>query len=80
MAYTVNQIKVLAYNWEEQKDFTVQEKDLFCGLAYCYECFRAGYDKEECEELMHTYINFFERSKLRELRKQQKRGDNAADG
>lgn len=77
MGYTVNQIKVLAYNCDEQKDFTAAEKNLFVGLAYCYECFRAGYDKQECEELMQNYINFFEHSKIREL-KVQKEGDKSS--
>ena len=79
MAYTISEIKILAYNCEEKPDFTAAEKNLFCGLAYCYECFRAGYNKEECEKLMQNYINFYENSRLRELKQQQKRGD-AADG
>lgn len=74
MGYTVNQIKVLAYNCDEQKDFTAAEKNLFVGLAYCYECFRAGYDKQECEDLMQNYITFYNNSRLREVKSAQKGG------
>ena len=63
MAYTVGQIKVLAYNMDEKGDFNVPEFQLFLGLAYCYEWFRANPDdREACQELMDRYIDFFEHS------------------
>ena len=60
MAYTVNQIKVLAFNNEHKDDFTIAEHSLFLGLAYCYECFRAGYEQTDCERLMKEYVGYFE--------------------
>ena len=74
MAYSLSEIKILAYNCEEKPDFTEQEKNLFTGLAFCYECWRSGHDKKTCEDLMQNYINFFELSKLREIKKP-KEGD-----
>lgn len=60
MAYTVGQIKLLAYNCEERDDFTIPEFNLFCGLAYAYEWYRANpEDKDECQKMMENYINFF---------------------
>lgn len=60
MAYDVNQIKVFAYNKDVQKDFSAEELLLYKGLRHCYDCFRAGYDKGECAELMQKHIEFFE--------------------
>lgn len=60
MAYEVNQIKIFAYNKEAQKDFTAEEMTLYNELKYCYDCFRLGYDREECAKLMEDYIEFFE--------------------
>lgn len=60
MAYEVNQVKVFAYNKEVREDFTAEEMTLYNGLKYCYDCFRLGYDKEECAKLMDDYIEFFE--------------------
>ena len=73
MAYSLSEIKILAYNCEEKADFTEAERNLFIGLAYCYECYRAGHDKKVCENMMENYIRFYELSKLREIR--QKEGD-----
>ena len=68
MSYTVNQIKVMAYNHDAQKDFTPEERNLFTGLEYCYEWFRSHPDdQEECESLGKLYIEFFEKCSLREL-------------
>ena len=65
MAYTVGEIKVAAYNRTEKPDFDYNERNLFICLAYCYDCFRAGYDKDVCERLMKNYIEFFENAKIR---------------
>lgn len=71
--YTENQIKLLAYNQMEKPDFTVEERNLYIGLAYCYEAYRAGHDKSACERLMQNYLDFFHRSQLREINR--KEGD-----
>ena len=70
MAYTVDQIKVFAYNNNEQPDFSPQEKDLFCEMGYCYEWWRSHpADKQICIERMAKYIEWFEWAKMRELKK-----------
>lgn len=67
MAYTVGQIKVLAFNRDEKSDFSIQERNLFLGIAYCYDWFRLHpEDKDDCESLMKEYLTFFERSQLTE--------------
>lgn len=60
MAYTVDQIKVAAYNRSEKPDFTITERNLFLGLAYCYDWFKLHpEDKDDCAELMEKYVQFF---------------------
>ena len=76
MAYEVNQVKVLAYNKEVREDFTAEEMTLYNGLKYCYDCFRLGYDKEECTQLMENYIEFYEFKKKYNAQK----GVNKDDG
>lgn len=57
MSYSINQIKVLAYNRDFKEDFTVAEKNFWCGLAYTYDWFRLHPDdKEDCERLMSEYL------------------------
>lgn len=66
MPYTVNQIKVYAYNRDEQKDFSEDERNLFLGLQYAYDWFRLNpEDKEECEKLMQEYVEWYNQSSLR---------------
>lgn len=70
MAYTVSDIKVHAYNYTEQPDFTIEEKNLFLGLAYCYEWYRLHpEDKADCDERAKKYIEWFEWAKMREIKK-----------
>ena len=60
MAYTVDQIKVMAYNCDEKDDFTIAERNLFIGLAYCYEWYRAKpEEKDACERLMGEYLYWY---------------------
>lgn len=59
MAYSLAEIKVAAYNYEELTDMSQEERSLWMGLAYCYEAFRAGEDKKACDELAKTYIRLF---------------------
>lgn len=58
--YTLSQIKVAAYNWQELPGMTAQEAALWHGLGYCYEWFRSHpEDKTACDELARVYIKFF---------------------
>ena len=57
MSYEIKDIKVLAYNRDSKDDFTVAERNLFCGLAYCYDWFRLHpEDKDTCDALSKEYI------------------------
>lgn len=54
----------MAYNLEEKEDFTIAEYQLWLGLAYAYEWYRANPDdKDSCQELMESYIEFYEGAK-----------------
>lgn len=57
--HTLEEIRIAAYNWIELSDMTPEERNLWQGLGYAYECFRAGYDKKTCEELADNYIRLF---------------------
>lgn len=62
MPYTVKEIKIHAYNGTEQKDYTINERNLFLGLAYCYKWYRLyPEDKYDCMNLMNEYIDWFNR-------------------
>lgn len=56
---TLDEIKVAAYNWTEPAGMTPNERSLWQGLGYAYECFRAGHDKKTCQELADLYIRLF---------------------
>ena len=60
MSYTISEIKLAAYNWEEPPNMTHAERNLWQGLGYAYECYRCGEDKKLCDELAQKYIKFFE--------------------
>ena len=75
MPYTVNQIKLHAYNFTEQPDYNYAEAMLFREFAYCYECYRCGYRKEDIEPLMADYIEHFEFLKWFEEQQAQKGSD-----
>ena len=56
MSYEIKDIKVLAYNRDFKDDFTVAERNLYCGLAYCYDWFRLHQeDKDICDQLSKEY-------------------------
>lgn len=60
MAYTIDEIKLLAYNFEEKQDFSIAERNLFLGIAYCYDWYKAHpEDKNECIKLMEFYIQWY---------------------
>lgn len=60
MSYTISQLKVAAYNWEELPDMTRDERNLWMGLGYCYEWYRSHpEDKEECDKLSAKYIKYY---------------------
>lgn len=45
---------------------TRDERDLWMGLGYCYEWYRAHpEDKEECDKLARNYIRYYEIRKER---------------
>ena len=57
MSYEIKDIKVLAYNRDFREDFTIAERNLYCGLAYCYDWFRLHpEDKDICDQLSKEYI------------------------
>lgn len=60
MSYTINDIKVAAYNWNELPNMTPEERSLWESLGFWYEHFRAHpEDKEECEKAANGYIEHF---------------------
>lgn len=60
MAYSVDQIKVAAFNRDDKPDFTHTEHNLYLGIAYCYDWYRLHpEDKDNCIKLMNKYIQFF---------------------
>lgn len=59
--YSISKIKVAAYNWTELPNMTVEERNLWQGLGWCYECYRSGEDKTECDHMAQQYIKHFER-------------------
>lgn len=68
MSYTVGELKVAAYNRKEPENMTIFERDLYCGLTYCYDWFKLHPgEQKECKELMQNYIQFFENHQMREL-------------
>ena len=61
MSYTIPEIKVAAYNWTELPNMTQAERALWQGLGWCYECYRCGEDKTECDRMAKQYIEMYER-------------------
>lgn len=60
MSYTLTEIKLAAYNWDTLPDITQNERNLWMGLGYCYEWFRAHpEDKKQCDELAKQYIKAY---------------------
>ena len=58
--YTINDIKVAAYNWTELPDMTVEERALWYSLGYWYEQYRADPSlKAECEKHVNGYVELF---------------------
>ena len=58
MAYTLNDIKLAAYNRKELPNMFPNEAALWQGLAYCYDWNRYHPD-EQTEELAEDYIDFY---------------------
>ena len=68
MAYTVQEIKIHAYNYAKQPDYTPEEENLFLGLAYCYDWHRLHpEDKAVCTKKAQEYVDWFERAKMKEI-------------
>lgn len=69
MSYTINEIKVAAYNFTELPDMSVEERALWYSIGYWYEEYRANPDrKAECQEAVDGYVDVFLRSQLRQFR------------
>lgn len=64
MSYTINEIKLAAYNWKELPNMTHAERNLWQGLGYAYECYRCGENKELCDDLAQGYVKFFKEGML----------------
>lgn len=64
MSYSINEIKVAAYNWTELPDMTHSERNLWQGLGYAYECYRCGHPKADCDKLAQNYIEFFKKGMM----------------
>ena len=61
MAYTLNDIKLAAYNRKELPNMLPNEAALWQGLAYCYDWHRCYPEDqaEECKMLADDYIDFY---------------------
>ena len=61
MAYTLNEIKIAAYNLTELPDLTPRQRALWEGLAFCYEWHRLhpGEFEETNKALAQSYIHLF---------------------
>lgn len=75
MPYTVEQIKMFAYNHTEQPDFKRYEVLLYRQFVYFYDCFREGYDKDAMQPLINTAMHMYYSWKWEEEEKQ-KGGEN----
>ena len=60
MNYSLSEIKIAAYNFQEPPGLSPRQRALWLGIAYCYDCFRAGEPQEACEALMEQFIKIFE--------------------
>lgn len=54
--YSLAEIKVAAYNWTELPNMTVEERNLWQGLGFAYECYRCGESKDLCGQMAQQYI------------------------
>ena len=61
MAYTLNDIKLAAYNHKELPNMKPNEAALWQGLAYCYDWhwYYPEDQTEECKMLVDDYIDFY---------------------
>lgn len=66
---SLEEMKIAAYNMTELPGLIPEEQNLYNGLAYCYEWYRAHpEDREECMERAEKYIDWFNRARMREVR------------
>lgn len=60
MPYTLSEIRVHAFNFTPQEDYSIPETNLFTGLAYCYERWRNHPEEfTECRELAGRYLKWY---------------------
>lgn len=65
----VEEIKIAAYNFTPLPGMSAAEQNLYNGLAYCYEWYRAHpEDRKDCEERANKYIEWYEWEQLREIK------------
>ena len=64
MSYTLKEIKLAAYNWNELPNMTSAERSLWQGLGYANEQYRCGENKELCDDLAQQYVDCFERGMM----------------
>ena len=64
MAYTLKQIKSAAYAGDDLIDPTIDEKNMWKYLRYCYDLFRGGEEKDLCEYMMQSFIAQFWRGEM----------------
>ena len=57
--YSLDEIKVAAYNFIELADMNYREHSLWLGLAYVYDLYRNGEPKQTCLEIMDKYIKLY---------------------
>jgi hypothetical protein len=60
LSYSLSDIKIAAYKWEELPNMGHNERLLWMGLGYCYEWYRSHpEDKADCDDLSQRYIKAF---------------------
>lgn len=60
MSYTIQEIKVAAYNWTELPGMSIRERALWESLGYWYEEYRAVPDsRAECQKNVDSLVELF---------------------
>lgn len=70
IVYTLDEIKLAAYNRQLLPDLKPNESALWQGLAYCYDWFRTNPNNQtaECKQLAEEYVQiYWLKQQVREL-------------